>query len=161
MFKFLGMLTGGILIIIAGIAWLDAPQAKKVSSQLHNELDTVIDQVAQSSINLDKVPITKEDLPIEVQELIDSAEDVAEQDNVIDDAGNTALSWHIFWKPFRSLPSAEGFAALLSKQTGITISVVANDKKQYMVYFSHFDEEDKQRILHLIEDKTGLQVSTS
>ena len=47
MFKFLGIITGGILILIIGIACVDVPQAKKVSSKLHDELDQVIDRVAQ------------------------------------------------------------------------------------------------------------------
>lgn len=186
MFKFLGMVTGAILMLIAGIAWLDAPQAKKLSSQLHSELDIAIEQIAKPSstitvkaedLSLEVLEIIEsseasikqgvaevvnaEALPLEVLELIDSVEAVVEQELLVNDANPSELSWHIFWMPFHSLSSAKGFAALLSKQTGVAISTITNDKNQHTVTFSYFDEEDKQRILQLIKDKTGLQVSAS
>ncbi len=69
MFKFIGMIVGAGLILLAGIAWLDATQAKKVSSQLHEELDQAIDQIAeQTTITPQSI---KENLPETVNEVVE------------------------------------------------------------------------------------------
>ena len=47
MFKLIGIVVGAGSILLAGIAWLDASQAKKVSSQLHSELNLAIDQISE------------------------------------------------------------------------------------------------------------------
>jgi len=165
MFKLIGMLVGVGLIILMGIAWVDAPQAKKVSTQLHEELDQAIDQVAaeESIVNFPSVDIPK--LPETVQSLIEQPAST-EAIEISDVFANTLQSerfsgdspWHIFWKPFSSLQSAEGFASRLSKQTGIEITVISEKDGLHMASFSYQDESDKQRILEIIKQKTGLMV---
>lgn len=166
MFKLIGMLVGVSIIILAGIAWIDAPQAKKVSAQLHDELNQAIEQVAaqDSIINLPVVEAQK--LPATVQSLVEQVTISTEELDINDVTSNTQQDetvnsdspWHIFWKPFRSLQSAEGFASRLSQQTGIEISVISEKNGLHMASFSYQDEPDKQRILQIIHDKTGLMV---
>ena len=188
MFKFIGMIVGAGLILLAGIAWLDTTQAKKVSSQIHEEVDEVIDQIAEQSVSTSQS--ISENLPETVKEVVDQVieqthvapqtvseqlpvtetevvEQVVSEDTLPSeepaveesDALNTGDGqWHIFWKPFDSSRSAEGFAQRLSQQTGVKITVISNELQQHRLTFSYVDEEDKQRILQLIQEKTGLEV---
>jgi len=160
MFRLIGFIVGVGLMLLAAIAWLDAPQAKNVSAQLHRELDQAIEQIAQQepavltpTENTHTMP-----LPVEVQALVNEVSLVVDTPTLFDNM-TASESWHIFWQPFKSRQSADGFAARLSKQTGIEIAVVADETGHYRVNFSYLDESDKLRILQLIEDKTGLKVS--
>lgn len=168
MFKFIGMLVGAGIILLFGTTWLDAPEAKKVSAQLDNELNQVRAQIVPSSVTIDEKTLDTEVLSKTKQEFTDTSTTVEEKEteNKIDENSlppvveETDLPWHIFWKPFVSQQSAEGFSSRLTKQTGININVVTGENGKHMVNFSYMDEADKQRILQLIQEKTGLQVTT-
>ncbi len=188
MFKFIGMIVGAGLILLAGIAWLDATQAKKVSAQIHEELDEAIDQIAEQtaitpqSVSENLTETVKEvvdqvieqtrgapqtigeQLPATEQEVVEqvvSEETLPSEEPAVEEVGSLNAvggQWHIFWKPFDSNRSAEGFAQRLSQQTGVEITVISNELQQHRLTFSYIDEEDKQRILQLIQEKTGLEV---
>lgn len=186
MFKLIGMIVGAGLIILAGIAWLDAPKAKKVSLQLHNEMDQAIDQIAEQELITPQT--IKEKIPEVVQEVVEqiieqasppdgvisegllpeevtpeevTPEEVLAEENTPEEGKQLATvdsPWHIFWRPFHSVKSAEGFAQRLSQQTGVKISVISNEMGEHRMTFPYIDEADKQRILQLIQEKTGLEV---
>ncbi len=166
MFKLIGFIIGVGLMLLAAIAWMDKSQAKKITAQLHTELDQAIENVAQPPLEFIAVANqTSTALSGTVQGLVDEVQNHSTapaiplkevQQLIPEEIENTA--WHIFWEPFTKRQSAQGFATRLSQQTGIEISVVSDETQHYRVNFSYLDEADKLRILMLIKEKTGLEV---
>ena len=72
------------------------------------------------------------------------------------DSGGAGL--HLFWSPFRSEWSAQGFARRLSSATRVPVEVVAAGSGQYRVAFSYQDETERRAHIERIETITGLQL---
>lgn len=69
------------------------------------------------------------------------------------------LSWQVFWKPFSNSLSANGFAQRISEITGLDIEVARESANTYFIQFPYRDEEERQRHIELIEDRTGLKLN--
>jgi hypothetical protein len=72
------------------------------------------------------------------------------------DSGGAGL--HLFWSPFRSEWSAQGFAMRLSSATRVPVEVVAAGTGRYRVAFSYQDETERLAHIERIETITGLQL---
>lgn len=69
-----------------------------------------------------------------------------------------AAGIHLFWSPFRSEWSAQGFARRLSSATQVPVEVVDAGPGHYRVGFSYQDETDRLAHIERIETITGLQL---
>jgi hypothetical protein len=72
------------------------------------------------------------------------------------DSGGAGL--HLFWSPFRSEWSAQGFARRLSDATRVPVEVVAAGTGRYRVAFSYQDEAERLAHIERIETITGLKL---
>ena len=72
------------------------------------------------------------------------------------DSGGAGL--HLFWSPFRSEWSAQGFARRLRSATRVPVEVVAGGTGQYRVAFSYQDETERLAHIERIETITGLRL---
>jgi hypothetical protein len=72
------------------------------------------------------------------------------------DSGGAGL--HLFWSPFRSEWSAQGFARRLRSATRVPVEVVAAGSGQYRVAFSYQDETERLAHIERIETITGLRL---
>ncbi len=75
-----------------------------------------------------------------------------------DPAASGGAGLHLFWSPFRSEWSAQGFARRLSSATRVPVEVVAAGTGQYRVAFSYQDETERLAHIERIETITGLQL---
>ncbi len=66
--------------------------------------------------------------------------------------------WHVFWNPFRSEFSANGFAERLQQSTGMDFRVTRAGPGRYEVAFAYLDEEQRQSRLTRISAATGLHL---
>ncbi len=66
--------------------------------------------------------------------------------------------WHVFWNPFRSEFSANGFAERLQQSTGMDFRVTRVGPGRYEVAFAYLDEEQRQSRLTRISAATGLHL---
>ena len=66
--------------------------------------------------------------------------------------------WHVFWRPFRSEFSANGFAERLQQATGMDFRVTRAGPGRYEVAFAYLDEEQRRSRLTQISAATGLAV---
>jgi len=167
MFKLIGIIIGAGSVILISVALLDVSQAKKITSQLHNELNQTIDKVSQQANDIAQKPISQTSANVVSGNQTEPALNLKSIQNSktkkfthLLDITTTALDHksYNFWKPFTSLQSAKGFATRLTKQTQLTITVLTTEHGQYITTFTYSDEEDKSRILQLIQNKTGLRV---
>ncbi len=71
------------------------------------------------------------------------------------DGGDAGI--HLFWSPFRSEWSAQGFARRLSSATQVPVEVVNAAPGQYRVAFSYQDETERLARIEQIEAITGLK----
>ncbi len=67
--------------------------------------------------------------------------------------------WHVFWRPFRSEFSANGFAERLQQATGMDFRVMRIAPGRYEVAFAYLDEEQRRSRLAQIAAATGLAVT--
>ncbi len=70
----------------------------------------------------------------------------------------TQPRWHVFWNPFRSEFSANGFAERLQQSTGMDFRVTRAGPGRYEVAFAYLDEEQRQSRLTRISAATGLHL---
>ena len=66
--------------------------------------------------------------------------------------------WHVFWNPFRSEFSANGFAERLQQSTGMDFRVTRAGPGRYEVAFAYLDEDQRQSRLTRISAATGLRL---
>ncbi len=66
--------------------------------------------------------------------------------------------WHVFWNPFRSEFSANGFAERLQQSTGMDFRVTRAGPGRYEVAFAYLDEDQRQSRLTRISAATGLHL---
>ena len=66
--------------------------------------------------------------------------------------------WHVFWNPFRSEFSANGFAERLQQSTGMDFRVTRVGPGRYEVAFAYEDEAQRQSGLTRIAAATGLHL---
>ncbi len=66
--------------------------------------------------------------------------------------------WHVFWNPFRSEFSANGFAERLQQATGMDFRVTRVGPGRYEVAFAYVDEAQRQSGLTRIAAATGLHL---
>ena len=67
-------------------------------------------------------------------------------------------SSYLFWSPFRSEWSAQGFAGRLSSATQVPVEVVSTGPGKYRVAFSYQDETERLARIERIETITGLKL---
>ena len=67
-------------------------------------------------------------------------------------------TWHLFWSPFASEASAEGFAARIERLTGVVTRVTEQTEGGYVVGFAYRDVDERRMYLDLIEAGTGLDL---
>jgi hypothetical protein len=84
--------------------------------------------------------------------------DLQAQADSTDPTGSGGAGLHLFWSPFRSEWSAQGFARRLSSATRVPVEVVAAGTGQYRVAFSYQDETERRAHIERIETITGLQL---
>mgnify|MGYP001827181392 FL=1 len=84
--------------------------------------------------------------------------DLQAQADGTDPKGRGGAGLHLFWSPFRSEWSAQGFARRLSSATRVPVEVVAAGTGQYRVAFSYQDETERLAHIERIETITGLQL---
>ncbi len=65
----------------------------------------------------------------------------------------------MFWRPFRSEFSADGFAERLQQATGMDFRVMRIAPGRYEVAFAYLDEEQRRSRLTQIAAATGLAVT--
>ncbi len=66
--------------------------------------------------------------------------------------------WHVFWNPFRSEFSANGFAERLQQSTGMDFRVTRVGPGRYEVAFAYLDEAERESRLSRISAATGLHL---
>ncbi len=64
--------------------------------------------------------------------------------------------WFVFWLPFHSELSAEGFRTRLERVTGLDYRIESPTPGEYQVAFAYRDEAERQQALAAIEAATGL-----
>ena len=67
-------------------------------------------------------------------------------------------SWYVFWEPFRTHLSAQGFATRVEQMVGVSIKVIEQANTKFMIAFPYRDDAEKDEILRLIEEKTRFQI---
>ena len=67
--------------------------------------------------------------------------------------------WHVFWRPFRSRLSAEGFARRVGVMTGLEVRVTEQTPGEFSVAFPYSDDQEKWLNIGTIELATGLTLS--
>jgi len=75
-----------------------------------------------------------------------------------DREGGGAAGTYLFWSPFRSLWSAQGFAGRLTSATQVPVEVVTTAPGKYRVAFSYQDETERLARIGRIETITGLKL---
>ncbi len=93
------------------------------------------------------------------------ADPVAEADEAAEpviatNAEADARQLHLFWSPFRSEHTAQGFAKRLTHVSGVDVRVAEAKPGRYRVGFDYFDEIHKNWYLGQIQARTGLDLGT-
>ncbi len=174
MFRLLGVIVGIGLAVWAGLAWLDPQQASQMNDQLHQQADTAIASIATAKPQIAQTVATAIEPVAPVARLIQAAsetESVEPAEGIVATAPDdlaTILTmpiaqepsdWQVFWAPFRSRAAAEGFANRLSQQIGVELSVLSGQNGLHQVSFAYQDSADRERILALITQATGVTVA--
>jgi hypothetical protein len=175
MFRLLGVIVGIGLAVWAGLAWLDPQQASQMNDQLHQQADTAIASIATAKPQIAQTVATAIEPAAPVARLIQAAsepETIESSEEAVvattpDDLAEVLTipiaqeptDWQVFWAPFRSRAAAEGFANRLSQQIGVELSVLSGQNGQHQVSFAYQDEADRERIMALIEQATGVTVT--
>ncbi len=170
MFKVFGGIIGGAVVVLAAMMVFKTANVDSAVDKVIAQADKLVQQAVEEA-PLEVLPVKTQ--PRVMQAKIATAMAVLETEaldavveNVVSSAiseplaitPETSLAWHIIWPPFKSHRSAQGFANRLSQQTGIELSVLEDSAGEFSVNFSYQDEADKQALLTLIKDKTGLEV---
>jgi len=77
-------------------------------------------------------------------------------DSARQDSGDAGT--YLFWSPFRSAWSAQGFAGRLTSATQVPVEVVNAGPGEYRVAFSYQDETERLAQIMRIESITGLKL---
>jgi len=75
--------------------------------------------------------------------------------------GTAPAAWHVFWTPFASERSAQGFATRIEGLTGVVTRVMEQPEGGYVVGFDYRDVDERRVYLHLIEAATGLDLGAA
>jgi hypothetical protein len=107
------------------------------------------------------------DMPLLVKKINSmNSNDVPEVQNTLKDkdtAGHDAvepkISSQIFWGPFNTRISAQGFSKQIKKRTGLNINVIKKESFKYMVAFEYTTDEERLKFFQLIKEKARLHLN--
>ncbi len=66
--------------------------------------------------------------------------------------------WHVFWKPFTTRLSAQGFGNHIAHVTGVPVTVIEKAAGQYVVAFSYQDTVDLENKIARIEQHARIKI---
>gem|GEM_PF-6987314 len=66
--------------------------------------------------------------------------------------------WHVFWKPFSTRLSAQGFSSHITHVTGVPITVIEKAAGQFVVAFSYQDSVDLDDKIAQIEQRAKIKL---
>jgi hypothetical protein len=177
MFKLIGMAVGVGLVLCTGIILFDAPKTQQLDSfeqpehpepiiqtikddmpdatNLDNQQAVLINAATQA---LQQAESTLQQSSLDVSSINDQEQQIELSFDQQPEPNETEKQQYLFWKPFASQGSANGFAKRLTEQTGIEMSVISIKYNQHSVSFSYADDDEKQRMISTINEKTGLNL---
>ncbi len=143
-------------LVIDGDAPHSADPGKLISSGTDEDSGGIIEEPVKSAENVEVIEAA-EDESTEADEIIEPAE-ADKITEVIESIENNDAEWHIFWGPFRTLASAEGFSSRMETATGLKMKVLAKGDSDFRIAFPYGDEAEKLKNIQLIEEKSSLKI---
>ncbi|CCK80701.1 hypothetical protein [Desulfobacula toluolica] len=126
----------------------------------------VDDSVENDAVANIEIPIdTKASIPLLESSVQDSGTSILSGEKeeplqVMDEVLQTHEQ-HIFWGPFQTRTSATGFAEQMEELTGISMAVIDKGGYDFQIAFLYKNEEEKQKNIKLIEEKSHLRIRKS
>ena len=172
MIRLLGLIVGISIVGIAFLIYLDInqiPKKQKVfqaESKLHQytkkQIKNKISEKTKLSMNPGADGAKKpapEDSRFGPQGEEKDSVALVQPLSVENDVSDGVTHWQVFWKPFRTRGSAMGFRSrIMNTATGIDIIIMEPTPGEYVATFSYSNEDERQRNLALIEEKTGIKI---
>jgi hypothetical protein len=179
MMRATGFLAGVCLSVAALLLVLDNRQNQQpeiLTEATAEELSGVIAAIAEQ---VDVVPAGKESDPtippehesgmadgepqsdlvayaLDQDHQLDAQAEAQAEDSERQHSGDAGT--YLFWSPFRSAWSAQGFAQRLSSTTQVPVQVIHAGPGDYRVAFSYQDETQRMAHIERIETITGLKL---